>query len=219
MSTPLTTQPADKVALLPPQLFGSVAYYAAMAQYRKAVVDTSLRYDKRFKSVHRYSIADARGEPRLTVPVSRPEGAFLAGNLTWQDVTVSAHGRWWEVHLQALESAYGRTPFFEFYIDRFASVLKAEGQSICSMVLEADAIIRNVLGIDTEIIGREDVGDTFDDYSRVDFSKIPAPQTYWQLRAANYGFLPKLSILDLIFNLGPESPLLLISDEKTNFAI
>ena len=111
MSTPLTTQPADKVALLPPQLFGSVAYYAAMAQYRKAVVDTSLRYDKRFKSVHRYSIADARGELRLTVPVSRPEGAFLAGNLTWRDVTVSAHGRWWEVHLQALESAYGRTPF------------------------------------------------------------------------------------------------------------
>ena len=56
------------------------------------------------------------------------------------------------------------------------------------MVLEADAIIRNVLGIDTEIIGREDVGDTFDDYSRVDFSKIPAPQTYWQLRGRQLWF-------------------------------
>ena len=151
MSSPLIVRPAGSVAVLPPQLFGSVAYYALMAQYPAAVIDTSLRYDKRFKSVHRYTIADAGGELRLTVPVSRPEGAFLSGRLTWGDVTVSDHGRWWEVHLQALESAYGRTPFFEFYIDRFIPLFVPGSRSICSMVIDADALIRDILGIETTV--------------------------------------------------------------------
>ena len=217
MSTPLTTRPEGAVAILPPQLFGSVAYYALMAQYPAAFIDTSLRYDKRFKSVHRYSIADSRGELRLTVPVSRPEGAFLSGKLTWNQVTVSSHARWWEIHLQALESAYGRTPFFEFYIDRFAPVLNPGPRSICSMVLEADALVRDILGLDTRML--DTLPAAGDDYRRTDFSKLDAPQKYWQIRAGNYGFLSKLSILDLIFNLGPEAPLLLFSDEKTNFAV
>lgn len=217
MSTPLTTRPEGAVAILPPQLFGSVAYYALMAQYPAAFIDTSLRYDKRFKSVHRYSIADTRGELRLTVPVSRPDGAFLSGKLTWNQVTVSSHARWWEVHLQALESAYSRTPFFEFYIDRFAPVLNPEPRSICSMVLEADALIRDILGLDTRML--DSLPAEGDDYRRTDFSKLDAPRQYWQIRAGNYGFLPKLSVLDLIFNLGPEAPLLLFSDEKTNFAV
>lgn len=217
MSTPLTTRPEGAVAILPPQLFGNVAYYALMAQYPAAFIDTSLRYDKRFKSVHRYSIADTRGELCLTVPVSRPEGAFLSGKLTWEQVTVSSHARWWEVHLQALESAYGRTPFFEFYIDRLAPVLNPEPRSICSMVLEADALVREILGLDTRMPDTLPAGG--DDYRCTDFSKLDAPQKYRQIRAGNYGFLSKLSILDLIFNLGPEAPLLLFSDEKTNFAV
>ena len=208
MSTPLTTRPAGSVVLLPPQLFGSVAYYALMAQYPKAVIDTSLRYDKRFKSVHRYSIADARGELRLTVPVSRPEGAFLTGKLTWGDVAVSDHGRWWEVHLQALESAYGRTPFFEFYIDRFKPLFTPEHKGICDMVLQADTIVRDILGVDTEVTtdARDAVSD---DCRRTDFATLTASRQYWQLRASDYGFLDRLSILDLIFNLGSEAPLYL----------
>lgn len=219
MSSPLIVRPAGSVAVLPPQLFGSVAYYALLAQYSAAVIDTSLRYDKRFKSVHRYTIADAGGELRLTVPVSRPEGAFLSGRLTWGDVTVSDHGRWWEVHLQALESAYGRTPFFEFYIDRFTPLLVPGPRSICSMVIDADALIRDILGIETTVSQELMPGQQFDDYRRVDFSAVDAPRPYWQLRADRYGFLSRLSILDLIFNLGPEAPLLLFCGEKTNFVL
>lgn len=206
MSTPLTIRPADAMALLPPQLFGSVAYYALMAQYPRACIDTALRYDKRFKSVHRYTIADARGELRLTVPVSRPEGAFVTGNLKWDDVSVSDHGRWWEVHRQALESAYGRTPFFEYYIDRLLPLFTPEHESICALVLKGDAIIRNILSIDTKIVTSY-TGEPADDYLHTDFTTMDAPRQYWQLRGADYGFLPRLSVLDLIFNLGPEAPL------------
>lgn len=210
MSSPLTVRPDGSVALLPPQLFGTVAYYALMSQYPEAVIDTGMRYDKRFKSVHRYSIADTRGELRLTVPVSRPEGMFSTGRLTWKDVTVSSHGRWWEVHLQALESAYGRTPFFEYYIDRLVPLFTPDNRSICDLVLDGDRIIRAILGIDTLVSQEFCSTANIDDYRHIDFSKQPSPQTYWQIRADRYGFMPCMSVLDLIFNLGPEAPLALM---------
>ncbi len=219
MRSPLCRYPSGTCALLPPQLFGSVAYYALMAQYPAAAIDHTLRYDKRFKSVHRYSIAGTDGELRLTVPVSRPEGAFLEGNLTWDRVTVSDHGRWWEVHIQALESAYSRTPYFEFYIDRFAPLFSPEHRPVTDLVADADRIIRGILGIAPA--PEMPLADDCDihDYRRSDFSKIAISRSYHQIRADKYGFLPSLSVLDLIFNLGPEAPLLLINDEKCNFAL
>lgn len=216
MRSPLCRYPAGTCVLLPPQLFGSVAYYALMAQYSQAVIDTTMRYDKRFKSVHRYSIAGTDGELRLTVPVSRPEGAFSEGNLTWDRVTVSDHGRWWEVHMQALESAYSRTPYFEFYIDRFAHLFSPEHRPITDLVTDADRIIRDILGIAQ---APDSPSTDVHDYRHTDFSGIAVQHGYWQIRADKYGFLPSLSVLDLIFNLGPEAPLLLINDEKLNFAL
>lgn len=216
MRSPLCRYPKGSCALLPPQLFGSVAYYTLVAQYPRSVIDTSLHYDKRFKSAHRYSIAGTEGELRLTVPVSRPEGAFLTGNLTWNRVTISDHGRWWEVHMQALESSYSRTPYFEFYIDRFVTLFRPEHRPITDLVTEADSIIRKILGIAPQ--SKKAEGDIHD-YRRIDFSKIATQRPYSQIRSDKYGFLPSLSILDLIFNLGPEAPLLLINDEKLNFAV
>ena len=48
-------------ALLPPRLFGSVEYYRLMSRFENVEVDGSMRFDKRMKSVHRFSIIDAPG--------------------------------------------------------------------------------------------------------------------------------------------------------------
>lgn len=201
--------PAGRVLLLPPQLFGSVAYYALAAQYPHSAVDYDLRYDKRFKSVHRYAVADTRGRLELTVPVSKDSGPA-----TWEQVRVSAHGRWWEVHRTALESAYGRTPFFEFYIDRFLPLFVprplTEGESVATLCRRADAIVRSILGI----VPASDMSDvqaftSVDDMRRTDFASLEAPQKYWQIRRETLGFVDRLSILDLIFSTGPEAPIFL----------
>lgn len=193
-------------AIFAPQLFGSVAYYAEMACHDRAVVDTGMRYDKRFKSAHRCTIADTRGPLMLTVPVSKPVGARL-----WSETRISHHGQWWTTMLTSLESAYGRTPYFEFYIDRFMPWIAPVDMSVTDMDCGLDAVVRRTLGISTEV-----------EYA--DASVIPAnpaldfrssafdhikPVPYYQVRALKLGFLPGLSILDLIFNMGPESPLIL----------
>ena len=193
-------------AVFAPQYFGSVRYYAALWKCGRAIIDTGQRYDKRFKSIHRCRIADTHGELTLTVPVSRPEPD--APRL-WSNARVSAHGQWWHTHIVSLESAYGRTPFFEFYIDRFKPWLCDSGISVTDLCRGIDETLRRALGIDTEIMyGTPKPGDDFIDHRDNDFADIKDVE-YYQVRADRFGFMPGLSVLDLLFNMGPESVLIL----------
>ena len=199
-----------EAALLPVRLFPPTAYYAIMARYGKVAFDTSARYNKADKGTHRFTIADNRGELRLTVPVSRPSGADR-----WSMVTVSDHGRWWETMPVALESAYGRTPFFEFYIDRLMPLFSPEPKAVTDLCLEADAIVRRILDMPVDIVGTDECSEC-DIYTGFDFTEASLSlPPYWQVRADTLGFIPAMSILDLIFNLGPESQLYIDSTLST----
>lgn len=206
MSSPLITRPG-RTALLPPQYCGQVGYYALMASYPHAVIDLAMPYDKRRKSAHRCSIADVRGPLTLTVPIEKAHRG-----MAWAEVRVSSHGSWWSDHAVSLESAYGRTPYFEYYYDRFKPLLAppAQGLTVGALDRALDQIIRQILGLDTEVTySAEGQPDVIDDYRRQTSFDIENAPYYYQVRADRLGFIPDLSILDLIFNLGPESPLLL----------
>lgn len=205
----------DSTAVLPPQYCGSCAYYAVLASYPRVIIHDGMRYDKRFKSTHRTAVADTRGVLELTVPVAKPQSTSSA---TWNDATVSTHGAWWNIHLTALESAYGRTPFFEFYVDDFLPFFRHEvcGQSITDYDAAIDATIRRLLGINTEVHHiiynyNKELPENIVDLRRADFNTLAPVPPYYQVRASRLGFIPNLSILDLLFNLGPEAPLLLHS--------
>lgn len=158
------------------------------------------RFNKRCKEAHRFEIADTRGRLELTVPIAKPYGQ------TWADTRISDHGSWWETIPAALESAYGRTPFFEFYAPDLLPLLgdPYRFHSVADMNEAVDLFIRRALALtDREVT-----------YSRrTDMSPIePAPApvvTYWQVRRTQLGFIAGLSILDHIFNLGPEAQRLL----------
>lgn len=213
MPSPLITRPG-RTALLPPQYCGQVGYYALMATYPSAVIDLGMHYDKRRKSLHRCTIADVRGPLTLTVPIEKAHRG-----MPWASVLVSSHGCWWSDHAVSLESAYGRTPFFEFYYDRFKPLLAppTPGLTVGALDCALDQIIRQILAIDTAVTYADcnsnemlmcDSADV-DDYRRAPNFDVPDAPAYYQVRADRLGFIPNLSILDLIFNLGPESPLLL----------
>lgn len=204
----------DSVAAFAPQYFGSVDYYAALSSYGKVYVDLNLPSDKRFKSAHRCRVIDTREEIMLTVPVAKPHGPH-----SWLETPVSSHGRWAHVHLTALESAYGRTPFFEFYIDRFAGIFSRDYETDLTTVgeldRECDLIVRSILGIDNDVIYSTPTETVDADFRRIKEFKASA-HPYYQLRADRLGFRAGLSILDLIFNLGPEAPLHLLQLSKKN---
>ena len=202
--------------MLPPALCGSIGYYALMASHRNVVIDRYCRYDKRRKLMHRYDIADVNGRLTLTVPIAKPRiGA------TWNDAGVSAHGGWWNIHKVALWSAYGRTPFFEYYIDELMPYLQPrdgiQPESLMDLNISFDAIIRRIAGIESniryeltqtekELIDKKDC--LISDYRNSNFD-LNTPIEYYQVRASQQGFIPNLTMLDLIFNMGPETPLVL----------
>ncbi|MDE6650914.1 MAG: WbqC family protein [Paramuribaculum sp.] len=201
----------DVTAALPPQYCGSCSYYSVLASYSRVIIHDGMRFDKRFKSTHRTSIADTRGILDLTVPVAKPQHSTSA---SWSEATVSPHGGWWNIHLTALESAYGRTPFFEFYIDDFLPLFKenACGTSITDFDGALDAIIRRLLGLSTEVehLTAPELPGGVKDLRKANFSTLAPVAPYYQVRADRLGFIPDLSILDLLFNLGPEAPLHLL---------
>ncbi|MBD5214666.1 MAG: WbqC family protein [Bacteroidales bacterium] len=214
MITPLTLHP-DTTILLEPRYFGSIGWYAAMASCEYALVDYTSRYDKRRKLTHRTTIADVNGPLDLTVPISRPPLTdHDAGPLTWSDILVSPHDQWWNIHRVTLESAYGRTPYFEFYIDRFLPALTPGVVDRFPTLRELDTFldreIRRILCLPGSQIVSRPKGDIVDMRRREPEPRAAAEwPPYYQVRAARHGFIPGLSILDLIFNLGPEAPLYL----------
>ncbi|MBR1963231.1 MAG: WbqC family protein [Muribaculaceae bacterium] len=198
----------DITAVLPPLCCGNIGFYATLAQYANVVIDCNCRYNKRQKDTHRYTIADTHGQLQLTIPIEKP---LKGSKSSWNDVNISTHGAWWNVHRVALESAYGRTPFFEYYIDRFKPFLSAhnEGENLMKLIRYLDQTIREILLLDNIVTyDTDNISGNIKDYRNDTFSDI-ATVEYYQLRKAQLGFISNLSILDLIFNMGPESPLIL----------
>lgn len=190
---------------MPRLLLGPAAYYAALGAYEYVEFEPDRRWSKREKELHRYEIADTRGRLRLTVPVSLP--ADVEGAMTRSRVLLSQHGEWWRVHRTALESAYGRTPYFEFVFDRFAPLFEDPGAEtrLIDYLECADRAVMDFLGI---VLQPVPDGMETEDLRRTDFYAVENPR-YTQVREQQLGFLPGLSILDLIFNLGPEAQLYL----------
>ena len=123
------------------------------------------------------------------------------------------HGKWWDGHRVALESAYGRTPFFEFYFDALLPMLTPGVEDRFPLLRDLsdawDGGIRSKLLLPAPLSSGSD--DCQPDCSDKDclFSDMESAgnilPSYWQVRADKLGFISGLSVLDLIFNLGPEA--------------
>lgn len=215
MSRPVR-YPAVTLAL-PPAYYGSVGRYALIwgAGHARTAWDTL--FDKRQKSAHRCVIADKQGTATLTASIAKPHGITRA---TWADVSLSDHGAWWRVHRSTLETAYGRTPFFEFYIDRLVPFL-TDGVTDRYPTLRAlddaiDATLRTILGLTPASAAPVDAHTVAASaaaalpvtaHALAAAENAAAAIPYWQVRAHKLGHIGGLSVLDLIFNLGPEAPL------------
>jgi len=91
-----------------------VEYYAHMLAADKVWVEQHDHYMKQTYR-NRCIIAGPSGRIDLTVPTVKPDSL----KCPTKDIRISDHGNWRHLHLYALESAYGHTPYFEYYRDDF----------------------------------------------------------------------------------------------------
>ena len=292
-------------ALLSTTYFGPVQWYQKLNRHR-CIIE---QHDNFVKQTYRNRcvIASANGPQTLTVPIERYDGMKCA----MRDIRISDHGNWRHLHWQALVSAYGETPFFEYYTDDIRPFFEEHRwkylldfnlditHTLCSLLdvrpdltlsdhyIDADETICGsgslsgaaagfeeankglngaaesfggangldgatesfggavkgldgaaesfggaVKGLDgaaesfggavkglgganslngaAESLGSSSACSLFVDYRDAIRPKHPLPDAefearpYYQVRAQRHGFLPNLSVLDLLFNEGPE---------------
>lgn len=162
---------------------------------------------------NRCLIAATQGVQTLTVPVEHPFGDAEAQHRP--DITqirISDHNNWRHLHQQALEAAYGDSPFYDYYIDDLKPFFEKRWEYLFDFNLAITKTLCELLDIHPHI-GLTDtfVRETDNDFRTIIRPKHPLPdpdfqpQPYYQVWQQKHGFLPNLSILDLLFNMGPES--------------
>lgn len=185
---------------------GSVGYYAAMLQHRHVAIDVRERFNKHQHALNRLTIVAVNGVQQLTASLVKPNR-----DMTVSDVLLSDHGNWRHNHWATLFSAYGRTPFFDYFADDLQSILQDESiTTIASLNRAIHAAVVEFLDLDivTDYIDAESVcnGSTMLDL-RDGKIEEPMVMTYYQIWADRYGFRQGMSILDLLFNEGREAVL------------
>ena len=157
-------------------------------------------------------IDSPNGPLALTVPVVKTEGKALV-----RDIRISDHGNWRHQHWVALESSYRQSPFFEYYADDFAPFYEKKWDFLADYNEELMSLVASLLDIEKPVTRTKALsplplwGSASLPLHRR-FKEFPqrgsgeeAP--YYQMFASRHGFLPDLSIVDLLFNEGPEGVL------------
>lgn len=176
--------------VLPTSFFGPVSWYEQIARAAEPIsIEAHENFQKQTLRT-RCRIATANGVQTLTVPVS--------GSGSIKDIKISDHNNWRHLHWQALASAYGSSPFFEYYADDIAPFFEKKWDFLFDYNLEITHKMCELLDIRTEI-------HLTDEYQGCSFNQHNDSKPYYQVFQSRHGFIPDLSILDLLFNMGPES--------------
>ncbi len=185
--------------------FGPVEWYADLLHHADDItIDGGERYVKQTTRNH-CIIATASGTQKLTVPVTAANGMLT------KDVRISDHGNWRHLHWQALCSAYGQSPFFDYYADDIRPFYEKQWDFLIDYNQAITCKMKELTGID-DYNNYNNYNDYNHHKKNSDYNNYSHynRQQYYQTFQRRNGFIPGLSVLDLLFNMGPESILYLI---------
>lgn len=190
--------------ILPIAYFGNLEYFWYFVKHNKVTIDIGETYVKQSYR-NRSEIYGANGKLNISIPVVRPHGAKSKTN----QITFSNAENWKKKHWKSIESAYRRTPFYEFYIDQIEKLFFADYLSLADFNLALTHHLVSKLGIDCEINTTNTSPAQLEDDLRATLnpkreSKFKSPE-YIQTFSDRNPFLKNLSILDILFNEGPNS--------------
>ena len=158
-------------------------------------------------------IPTTNGPLSLTIPTNHDI------SLSMKDIRISDHANWRHVHWNALLSAYGESPYIEYYQDDIRPFFEKKYEFLFDFNMETTEKMIELLDIRPKIsiteayiqskeLKEEDEIKDFRDAIRPK-KPLPdaefAPQRYYQVYEQKHGFQPNMSILDLLFNEGNEA--------------
>ena len=227
--------------LLSTTYFGPIQWYQKLCQSDHVLIEQCETFQKQTYR-NRCVIATANGRQALTVPIDHSPSAIAlsaAQDMTSantvhrspftvqsiKDLRISDHGNWRHLHWNALVSAYGESPFFDYYQDdlrpffteRRWTFLFDFNEEIRLKICELLDLHPSVTYTDHYVQSSELNLQVSKDFRDAITPKRPVvdadftPRPYYQVNGRRHGFLPNLSILDLLFNMGSEGIFWLIA--------
>lgn len=199
--------------LLPTSYFPSIQYFMLMAAANEVFIEVHETYPKQTYR-NRCEIYSANGKLALTVPVIKPQG----NHSKTKDIAISDHQNWQIIHWRAIESAYAKSPYFMYYCDDLKPFFEMPAKNLVQYNLLLLNFILDLMGLKISVNFTESYEKSPDGI--VDYREIMTPKkpfsvfplkAYYQVFETRYGFLPGLSILDLLFNEGPGTKEILLS--------
>lgn len=211
----------EKTLLLAAAYLGPVDFYARLYGCNKVCIEQWDHYVKQTYR-NRCRILAAGGVVQtLTVPVVKPEYE----KMPYKDIRISDHGNWRHLHWQALVSAYRNSPYFEYYEEDFLPFYTRKYDFLLDFNLSLQEMICKLIGIEMDVELTSHYIDAAEAKFYRDYREIADPGRkdctinvgpYYQVFPTSGGFQPDLSIVDLLFNMGPESLIVLRDANSAN---
>lgn len=185
-------------------------YFSKFLLFGEVILEQYENYQKgSFRN--RTQIASANGSLRLSIPLVKGKNE----QQSIRAVKIAYHENWQAQHWQAIRSAYGNAPFFEFYADGLYPFYHHQYEFLFDFNFKLLEFFLLQIGIKTPIkfsdaynkVILEEIADFRGKISpKINFLEMDStfkPIKYAQVFEEKHGFLPNLSILDALFCMGP----------------
>lgn len=193
-------------ALIETHYLPSIAYFSALQNVNEVLLEKHERYVKQSYRNRTY-IVSTQGKEKLIVPLTSKHGKVLI-----TDVRIDYGQKWLNQHWRAIQSAYGKAPFFEYYKEDLETVLfkktmflydlNFELLSMCLKWLKRDVTLKESVAYEvTPSPPILDLRGSISFKNEENVVNLYRPYRYYQVFGNT--FVGNASILDLIFSEGP----------------
>lgn len=198
----------SRLVLLGTSYFAPIQYYSKLLNADKVYIE---QFENFIKQTYRNRcvVLGGNGVIQLIVPVVKGRGP----KILIRDLKISYDTDWQRNHWRTIFSAYSSSPFFEYYKDDIHPFFETKHKFLLDFNLKIHETICELLEIEniTELTTdfekvpeetinlRESISPKIKNQNELHFQ----PVEYTQVFSDKLGFVPNLSILDLLFNVGP----------------
>ncbi len=201
--------------VLPITTFPNIYWYSLYLAADDVILEQHENYQKQTWR-NRYDIADPHGKVSLTIPIIGQKGI----KTSVQEIRIK-DSNWARTHLRTIETAYNSSPYYLYFEDDLKRLFETPYDILLDFNIASLNFINDCLQIEEKhTLSGSYMEGTIEDYRsnfKASKKQITCPE-YLQVFTSKYSFIPNLSLLDLVFNLGSEA-LLYLENHSTKIKV
>lgn len=191
--------------VLPSSYFGPIYHFSLIVNSESYFIESKENFIRQSYR-NRFEILGANGLLSLTIPVKK-----WKNHTSIDKIEVSFDENWQQLHWRSIESAYKASPFFEFYEEEIKPLIFSMEVNLIKRNSLIEKAVNRIINIQalpsfTEFyeVNELDYRAIINPKNKVEMQAVSTPK-YIQVFEDKHDFIANLSILDLLFNLGPET--------------